>query len=231
VSFDAAYGGERVTAYLYLPKKVRPPYQTILFFPSARVLEIANSDTLGDLKFFDYIVQSGRAVMYPVYQSTYERNKIPPWPLTTELVTERFKDLSRSIDYLKTRPDVDANKLAYVGVSMGSAEGVIYAALLQDKFRTAVFLDGGFFLYKLPPGIDQVDFAPRLKLPVLMVNGRYDFSFSLERAQNPLFVMLGTAEADKRHVVMESPHDVTVRRGQLLQEVLSWLDKYLGPVE
>jgi hypothetical protein len=64
-----------------------------------------------------------------------------------------------------------------------------------------------------------------------MVNGRYDFSFSLERAQNPLFVMLGTAEADKRHVVMESPHDVTVRRGQLLQEVLSWLDKYLGPVE
>lgn len=231
ITFDAAYGGERLTAYLFLPKNVHPPYQTILFFPSARVLELGDSANLGDVKFFDYIVQSGRAVMYPVYQSTYERNKIPPWPLTTELVTERFKDLSRSIDYLKTRSDIDSGKLAYVGVSMGAAEGVIYSTLLQDKFRTAVFLDGGYFPWKLSPGIDQADFAPRLKLPVLMVNGRYDFSFSLEKAQNPLFKMLGTAEADKRHVVMESPHDVTVQHSQLLREVLGWLDKYLGHVQ
>jgi alpha-beta hydrolase superfamily lysophospholipase len=108
---------------------------------------------------------------------------------------------------------------------------VVLTTLLQDKFRTAIFLDGGFFLAKLPPGVDQVDFAPRLKLPVLMVNGSYDFSFPLDKAQNPLFAMLGTAAGDKRHVVMESPHDVTVQRGQLVKEVLAWLDKYLGPVD
>ena len=66
---------------------------------------------------------------------------------------------------------------------------------------------------------------------MLMVNGRYDFSFSLDRSQNPLFAMLGTPVSDKRHVVMESPHDVTVQRGQLVKEVLAWLDKYLGPVD
>jgi hypothetical protein len=70
-----------------------------------------------------------------------------------------------------------------------------------------------------------------LKLPVLMVNGRYDFSFSLNTSQNPLFAMLGTANDDKRHVVMESPHDVTVQQRQLVKEVLAWLDKYLGPVD
>ena len=30
-----------------------------------------------------------------------------------------------------------------------------------------------------------------------MVNGRYDFTFPLERAQNPLFAMLGTPEKDQ----------------------------------
>jgi dienelactone hydrolase len=231
ITFDAAYGGERMTAYLFLPKNVRPPYQTILFFPSARVLEIPDSKNLGDLKFFDYIVQSGRAVMYPVYQGTYERNKVPTFPFRVEVATEQFKDLARSIDYLKTRNDIDTNKLAYLGVSMGSADGVIYSTLLQDRLRTAIFLDGGFFLMSPHPGVDQVDYAPRLKIPVLMVNGRYDFSFSLEKAQNPLFAMLGTPAADKRHVIMESPHDVTIRRPQLLREVLGWLDKYLGPVD
>ncbi|MFN8583667.1 MAG: SUMF1/EgtB/PvdO family nonheme iron enzyme, partial [Gemmatimonadaceae bacterium] len=33
VTYDAAYGDERITAYLFLPKRVRPPYQTVIFFP------------------------------------------------------------------------------------------------------------------------------------------------------------------------------------------------------
>ena len=74
VSFDAAYDGERMAAYLFLPKHVQPPYQTVLFFPSARVMALPpDSSELGDVKFFNYILQSGRAVMYPVYEDTYER--------------------------------------------------------------------------------------------------------------------------------------------------------------
>jgi eukaryotic-like serine/threonine-protein kinase len=66
---------------------------------------------------------------------------------------------------------------------------------------------------------------------VLMVNGKYDYVFSLERAQNPLFRMLGSPDADKRHIVLDAPHDVTERRTELVQDVLAWLDKYLGRVE
>ena len=79
--------------------------------------------------------------------------------------------------------------------------------------------------------MDQTDFAPRLKRPVLMVNGKYDFVFSLERAQNPLFRVLGSPDTDKRHIVLDSPHDVTERRTELVQDVLAWLDRYLGRVE
>jgi pimeloyl-ACP methyl ester carboxylesterase len=117
-----------------------------------------------------------------------------------------------------------------MGVSMGAAEGVIYATLAQDRLGAVVLLDGGFFLDQPPAGGDQADFAPRLKKPVLMVNGRYDFTFSFDRAQLPLYRMLGTASADKQHIVLETPHDVTALRPALVSAVLGFLDKYLGRV-
>jgi dienelactone hydrolase len=233
VTFDAAYGGERMAAYLFLPKNVKPPYQTIVFFPSARVLSLARSDTLGDTKFFDYVVQSGRAVMYPIYQGTYERRVRrgrPGAAQAIELTIDRSRDLGRSLDYLQSRPDIAGDKLGYMGVSMGAAEGVIYATLAQDRLGAVVLLDGGFFLDQPPAGGDQADFAPRLKKPVLMVNGRYDFTFSFDRAQLPLYRMLGTASADKQHIVLETPHDVTALRPALVSAVLGFLDKYLGRV-
>jgi hypothetical protein len=63
-----------------------------------------------------------------------------------------------------------------------------------------------------------------------MVNGRYDFTFPVQTAQDPLFRMLGTPPAEKRHVLLETPHDVTQDRPALVKEVLSWLDRYLGRV-
>jgi serine/threonine protein kinase/dienelactone hydrolase len=237
VSFDTAYRGERMAAYLFLPKNVRPPYQTVIFFPSARVMFIEDNKgghQLGDINFFDYIVQSGRAVMYPIYEDTYERRvkfSMPHGAQDIQLTTDWYKDVARSLDYLGTRPDIDSSRLAYMGVSMGSVQGIFASALLQDRLKTAVLLDGGFFLDQPPPGGDEADFAARIKMPVLMVNGRYDFTFPLDRAQNPLFTMLGTPAQDKSHVVLDTPHDVTEQRPQLIKAVLDWLDRYLGRVK
>lgn len=69
-----------------------------------------------------------------------------------------------------------------------------------------------------------------MKKPVLMVNGRYDYTFPVETSQDPLFHMLGTPAADKRHVILETPHDVTEDRPVLVREVLAWLDRYIGRV-
>ena len=38
IDIDAAYNKERMTAYLFLPKNVSPPYQTIVFFPGSGVI-------------------------------------------------------------------------------------------------------------------------------------------------------------------------------------------------
>jgi predicted Ser/Thr protein kinase/dienelactone hydrolase len=235
VSFDAAYNGERMSAYLFLPKRVQQPYQTVLFFPSARVLFLSgDSSELGDVKFFDYILQSGRAVMYPVYKDTYERRgklNLPGGSQDDNRPSEWYKDAARTLDYLDTRRDIDHNNTAYLGVSMGSAYGVIFAELLQKRLKTAIFLDGGYFLGSPQPGADQADFAPRLKIPVLMVNGRYDYTFPVDKAQDPFFRMLGTPTDEKSHVLLDTPHDVTEQHTQLVSTVLGWLDHYLGRVQ
>ena len=48
---------------------------------------------------------------------------------------------------------------------------------VEDRFKTAVFLDGGFFAEKLLPGTDQADFAPRMKAPALFISGKFDWIF------------------------------------------------------
>ena len=44
-----------------------------------------------------------------------------------------------------------------------------------------------------------------------------------------MYRLLGTPEDDKRHLVFESGHSVP--REELEKESVSWLDKYLGPIE
>jgi len=234
ITFKTAYGNERMAAYLFLPKRVRPPYQVVVFFPSARVNRLPSSDALGDMTFFDFVVDSGRAVIYPVYQYLYERQSgVPPDPgptLARETLIDWSKDIGRSLDYLATRDDIDSSRVGYLGVSQGSADGVILTTL-EDRIKAVALLDGGFFETEHPvAGMDQADFAPRLKKPVLMVNGRYDWVFPLAASQEPLFNMLGTAPADKRHVVFDTPHDVRLRRDDLTKEVLAFFDNYLGKV-
>jgi formylglycine-generating enzyme required for sulfatase activity/dienelactone hydrolase len=234
VTINAAYNGERMAVYLFLPKRVKPPYQTVLFFPSARVLFLPDdSSNLGDIEFFDYVVQSGRAVAYPVYQDTYERRlrySLPTAGQDRELTADWYKDAARTLDYLQTRQDIDNHKLAYLGVSMGAAYGVIVADLLQDRLKAVVLLDGGYFLGTPTPGADQADFVTRLKKPVLMVNGRYDYDFSLTKSQDPMFEMLATPQSEKKHVILDTPHDVDAQRPALVKAVLNWLDEYLGRV-
>jgi len=234
ITFDAAYGREKMIAFLFVPKNAQPPFQPVVFFPSARVNGLHSSDALGDLSFMDYVVMSGRAVIYPVYAGLYERHSTrPTYPgptLEREMVVEWSKDLGRSLDYLETRSDMDMAHVGYLGVSQGSADGVILAAL-EDRLKAIVFLDGGYFQMEHPvAGMDQADFAPRITRPVLMVNGRYDATFPLDSAQKPLFRMLGTPEKDKRQVLFDTPHDVRLRRADLIKEVLSWYDRYLGRV-
>ncbi len=91
-------------------------------------------------------------------------------------------------------------------------------------------MSGGFETWNLPPEVDPVNYTPRVTVPVLMVNGREDFDLPYETAQIPMFRLLGTPAANKRHAVFPGGHIPTARQ-EPIKEMLDWLDKYLGPVK
>src|SRR5262249_2218928 len=138
ISFNAAYGNERVIAFLFLPKNVPPPYQMVVHFPGSEALDFR---TFTDLHLFniDFLMKSGRAVMFPVYKGTFERmtHRITPGSSEDRDETiQRSKDLRRSMDYLETRSDIDHNRIAFYGFSWGGIEGPITLAL-EPRFKTA----------------------------------------------------------------------------------------------
>src|SRR5439155_19869305 len=72
ITFNAAYGGERMMAYLFLPPEGKPPYQVVIVFPGSGASSTRSSESL-DLGRVDFLGKSGRAVLYPIYKATYER--------------------------------------------------------------------------------------------------------------------------------------------------------------
>ena len=237
VSFDAAYGGERVTAYLFLPKGASPPFQVVVYFPSAHAAHMRSSAKGLPMRLpdFDFIIKSGRAVLFPIYKGTFERGGGPKpiyWPNTSSTYRDNVifwsKDLSRSIDYLETRQDINANELAYEGYSWGAAMGGLLPAV-ETRFKALILIAPGFLLQEPLPEVDQLNFAPHVKAPVLMLNGRYDFLWPPRISQEPMFRLLGTPTEHKRRVVYDTGHDVP--RTEMIRESLNWLDKYLGPVK
>jgi dipeptidyl aminopeptidase/acylaminoacyl peptidase len=76
------------------------------------------------------------------------------------------------------------------------------------------------------PEVDSINFAPHVTTPLLMLNGRDDFTFPIESSQLPMFRLIGTADADKRHVLYDGDHVFPFARVQ--KDTLDWLDRYLG---
>jgi dipeptidyl aminopeptidase/acylaminoacyl peptidase len=140
-----------------------------------------------------------------------------------------WKDLSRSVDYLETRNDIDHDKIGYVGSSWGAWMAPMFLGQ-DDRYKVAVLRLGGFITYTMLPAFDPFNFASRVTIPVLMLNGKYDYIFPYHTSQLPMFEALGTPSADKRLVLFETDHTVHGYRNMMIREVLDWLDRYLGQV-
>ena len=231
VSFDAAYGGERVGAVILLPKHPNGPLQPIVQYQGSGVI-FEDHVTRSDL-VLEFLAQNGRAFILPILKSTFERRD----SLTSDLpdssifwrqhVIMWVQDIQRTLDYLSTRPDMDTTRFGYFGFSWGSNMAPINLAVDQ-RFKAAVLYVAGLTMERGRPEVDPLNFLPRVKQPVLMLNGKYDFFFPLELAQKPFFQLLGTPAEQKKWIVYEGGHDVP--RTALISETLAWFDKYLGPV-
>ena len=233
ITFSAAYGGDRMMAYLFLPTHAKPPYQVVMVFPGSGSLDIRSSATL-ELGRAEFFQKSGRAVLWPIYKGTYERGGDLHSDLPSETATYRdyvvmwAKDLSRSIDYLETRPDLDAGRLTYFGLSWGGALGAILPAV-EKRIKVNVLYVAGLSFQRALPEADAINYLGRVKQPTLMLNGEFDFFFPAETSQKPMFDLLGTPTTEKKRLTYPNGHSVP--RTELMKEALTWVDHYLGPVD
>ena len=231
VSYSAAYGDERIPAYLYLPKNAAPPYQVMVGFSGSNVFFERSSAATTDFDRFTFIVRSGRAFLYPVYKSTFER--ADGLESDTPDMTAGFrdhvimwsKDVGRSVDYLESRSDIAKGRIGYIGLSSGATLAPIFLAM-EPRITLGVIYMGGLNLQPSLPEADTINFAPRVKQPVLMLNGRFDNYYPTVSSQEPLFRLLGTPAERKYRVVYEASHNLP--RTDMIREVVNWMEKYWG---
>lgn len=238
ISLDAAYGGERVSAYLFLPKGISPPFQTVIYFPGSGAVYQKSSDNMVEYLEFKRLlspfVKDGRAALFPIYKGTFERSEDRlirghtgnPSYQYTEFLIQMVKDIRRSIDYLETRSEVDTQKLAYLGVSWGGQYGALIPAV-EDRFKVSIINAGGLGGNPRPEA-DPLNYVTRVKIPTLMLHGVYDRNVNFDFEAMPMFDLLGTPKEHKKLITYETDHIIPEK--EFIKESLAWLDKYFGPV-
>jgi hypothetical protein len=179
------------------------------------------------------VIKGGRAFVFPIYKSTFERGDemTSDYPTVTNAYREHViawaKDVRRTVDYLESRPDIDRDRIAYMGNSWGAAMAPVFLAV-EPRFQ-----GGGAGRRRLlrpavgtRSGSDQLCAAREDARPD--AQRRFDFFLPEEGTQIPMFRLLGTPDAQKRRVVYDTGHNIP--RPDLIRESLDWLDTHLGPV-
>jgi serine/threonine protein kinase len=126
-----------------------------------------------------------------------------------------------------TREDIDADRIAYYGLSWGGAMGAILPAI-EPRIRANILYVAGMNFQRALPEADQINYVTRVRQPTLILNGELDFFFPVETSQRPLFELLGTPPENKKRLIFPGGHSVP--RPEMMKQSLQWLDQYLGPV-
>ena len=239
ITFGTAYGSsDPVVAYLYLPDPhmYSPPYQTTIVMPGSNAMR-APSFTPSPTGFVETL-QTGRAVLKPIVWGNYERNSVgnrvrltngyPDLsPNYREAIIKISKDLGRCIDYLETRSDdIDTERLAYSGYSWGALIGPIMLAV-DHRFKAAVLNCGGFLHSQTSPEVDQINFVPRVKAAVLMLNGEADVVFPVDLSVRPMFDLLRLPPTRKSSKVFKD-RGHAIFQDETRPVAVAWLDQHLG---
>ncbi|MCK4992636.1 MAG: SUMF1/EgtB/PvdO family nonheme iron enzyme [Bacteroidales bacterium] len=229
VFVDVPYEDTPMEIAVFLPANAKPPFQPVLYYPG---LDARNASSTASMILentgIDFFPKGGRAVIWPVYYSTFGRGDIEAENLQTgrQVFSYIMIDAQITCDYLDTRNDMDAERIAYAGVSWGGFVAP-YILSIEDRIKLGILMLFGVQSSDKYPEFDQINYLPRVKIPMLLLAGRYDPDYSMKQ-QQAFYDFLGTPENEKEWKIYESTHYIP--RKDLINESLNWLDKYFGPV-
>lgn len=235
ITLPTGYDATEFNVQLFLPSGGRPPYPVVVFGPhSGYRMGLQHSDDYDPVATsvpLDFVLKSGRALAIVAFDSTFERS----WPAARRAATpvaERNRlllahwrqEIGRTLDYLATRKDIAADRVGWYGVSYG-AQTMMPLLALETRIDVAVLDGGGIFLLGVPPAEEPFNYYPRIRQPVLMLNGRWDIDVPLD-SQLAMLRLLGAPEDRKKHVLFEAGHGSLPQRA-VVRETLDWFDRHL----
>ena len=232
ISFTGVKGRTAI-AYLYLPKHAARPLQIIHFVPAIDVSRRMRSLPEEMEYFLAPFIRGGRAAFGVVLQGYIEREPPPEYiePSARDAeygdrMIDDVTELRRGLDYLETRADIDATRLAYFGPSAGADFGLIVAGV--DHRYQSLVLEGAGLRRRDAEAVavaNKINYAPRIEGRKLMLNGKYDEVHPLRTDAEPLFQLL---REPKKFVTYEGGHAPVIE--STIRITTEFLDKTLGPV-
>ncbi|MFN7925119.1 MAG: hypothetical protein U0Q16_33790 [Bryobacteraceae bacterium] len=106
-----------------------------------------------------------------------------------EALIRNVVDMHRALDYLATRADIDSRKIAFVNASPGA---LCFAnTAVNSRYAALITIGGG--LHRTNQGDPQLSifrFAPFVRVPKLMINGKYGQLSPEAVSVAPLFRLL-----------------------------------------
>ncbi len=232
IAFDVA--GKTVIAYLFLPRGFKPPFQVIHFAPAGDVESGLRSLAASIEAKFPPHIRSGRAIFAVAMEGYIDRPRTTAFDFPpsnsgeyVDYVVSSVTEVRRGLDYLGTRPDIDASRIAFEANSAGTWTGVILCAV-EHRYRSMMFVGTGIEKEEVTdaPPANRINFLPHITTPKLMLQGRYDESSPYASDFLPLYKLL---PEPKRLVLFEGPHSPPLQL--YLRESQKWFDETLGKVK
>jgi uncharacterized protein len=224
----ASPGGDRVPGIVLVPKGPGP-HAGVIFMHGGGGSRV---DFLGDAS---ELAKSGAVALSidsPFARSESEEvraGSVPP-DVAHELMVQNVQDLLRGLDVLVQRYDVDPERLAVVGYSLGVQQAAT-AAALDDRVRAVVLIAGRANPSRTPGipeweeqfrSIDTVHFVPELSPAALLVQGG-------ERDQvmprEDVEALYAAASEPKELRWYDAGHEMSPKAGR---ERVAWLKRELG---
>ena len=163
------------------------------------------------------------------YVERRQPNFVRPSASTAEFadfVASRLGDLQRGLDYLQTRPDIDMTRVGAFAPSAGSTLALVLGSV-ESRYRAMVFIGAGLpASYRaIAAAANPISFAPHIRAPKLLLQGRYDEDTPLRSATEPLFKLM---VEPKTLVLYDGGHVPSVET--IMNATSGWLDENLGRV-
>lgn len=241
VEFDGI-SGDRVPAFLYIPNGEEKPRPAVLLQYGSG----GNKSTFYIVAMGEQFAARGFVVLTIDVPNRGERRNRDKsgqslWTAllaSSGVLQQTMGDYSRAVDYLASRPEVDAERIGYAGISLGAITGIPFVAH-DPRIKAVASIVGGANLLgmiKVPISKDVQAIASRLDpfyhvaliapRPLLLLNVTQDqliprfFSESLHRA----------AGEHAKKIWLDTDHFFRgVDREKLLQTVIGFMQDSLMP--